>query len=352
MKNILALLLVTSTSITLAQIPSNGLVIHYPFSGNAIDASGNGFDGTVTGATLTTDRFSNTDASYNFDGSTDYVSIPASTQLQPDFPFSVALWLKIDAFSAVTSVAFINDEIPNIYSGCWILYSPIGAVSAGYGDGLGTGSQHRVTKHSNVQLGTTNWHFIVAVFNAENDIDLYIDCVEDPGYYSGSGNGFARSGNAGAVGRSLGHGTNSYHDGKIDDIRLYDRALTDLEIQFMCYESPCIEYVTVYDTIIVYDTLTASINVLGADDLVPVKIYPNPSSGSVFMELENYSELFSYSFRLLNALGQVVYQNEIVGKLNEIEGAEFYTSGNYILQLINPQGKIVSANKLIFTKKQ
>ena len=37
-------------------VPSNGLVAWWPFSGNANDASGNGNNGTVNGATLTTDR--------------------------------------------------------------------------------------------------------------------------------------------------------------------------------------------------------------------------------------------------------------------------------------------------------
>ena len=38
---------------------NNGLVAYYPFNGNANDASGNGNNGTVNGATLTTDRFGN-----------------------------------------------------------------------------------------------------------------------------------------------------------------------------------------------------------------------------------------------------------------------------------------------------
>ena len=37
----------------------SGLVAHYPFNGNANDESGNGNNGTVNGATHTTDRFGN-----------------------------------------------------------------------------------------------------------------------------------------------------------------------------------------------------------------------------------------------------------------------------------------------------
>jgi len=40
---------------------NDGLVAYYPFNGNANDESGNGNNGTVNGATLTTDRFGNAD---------------------------------------------------------------------------------------------------------------------------------------------------------------------------------------------------------------------------------------------------------------------------------------------------
>jgi hypothetical protein len=54
-----ALLVVTIFSITKAQVPSyvpsNGLVGWWPFNGNANDETGNGNNGTVNGATLTTD---------------------------------------------------------------------------------------------------------------------------------------------------------------------------------------------------------------------------------------------------------------------------------------------------------
>ena len=55
--------------------PLNGLVAWYPFNGDAIDASGNGNNGIVHGATLTTDRFGNTNAAYYFNGTTDYIEL-------------------------------------------------------------------------------------------------------------------------------------------------------------------------------------------------------------------------------------------------------------------------------------
>ncbi|MBK7031388.1 MAG: hypothetical protein IPH45_20325 [Bacteroidales bacterium] len=56
-------------------IPTNGLSAWYPFNGNANDLSGNGNDGTVNGATLTTDRFGNPNSAYSFNGTTDFIGI-------------------------------------------------------------------------------------------------------------------------------------------------------------------------------------------------------------------------------------------------------------------------------------
>ena len=55
-------------------VPTNGLVGWWPFNGNANDESGNGNDGTVNAATLTTDRFGIANKAYNFDGIDDYVN--------------------------------------------------------------------------------------------------------------------------------------------------------------------------------------------------------------------------------------------------------------------------------------
>jgi hypothetical protein len=52
---------------------TNGLMAYYPFNGNANDASGNGLNGSVVGASLTTDRFGNSNGAYYFDGNSSYI---------------------------------------------------------------------------------------------------------------------------------------------------------------------------------------------------------------------------------------------------------------------------------------
>ena len=79
---------------------TDGLVAHWALDGNAIDITGNLHDGTIVGATSTSDRFGNPDSAYAFDGN-DYISILDS----PDFtlgsnPFTIAAWSQISAYSS------------------------------------------------------------------------------------------------------------------------------------------------------------------------------------------------------------------------------------------------------------
>ena len=77
-------------------VPTNGLVVCYPFSGNANDASGNGKNGTVTGATLTADRFGNANSAYSFDGTSSYIYAGNISSLTGTSTSSttVSLWIN------------------------------------------------------------------------------------------------------------------------------------------------------------------------------------------------------------------------------------------------------------------
>ena len=83
-----------TTSCTSADLPANlqtGLVGYWPFCGNANDESGNGNNGTVNGATLTTDRFGNQDSAYIFEINDSFINIGSDNLLQfsNDFSYSV-----------------------------------------------------------------------------------------------------------------------------------------------------------------------------------------------------------------------------------------------------------------------
>jgi len=86
-------------------VPSNGLVGWYPFNGNANDESGNGNHGRLSGPILVNDRFSNLNSAYSFDGINDFISITATNNNQ-DFTFSI--W----AYVVVLKDNFIISNFP------------------------------------------------------------------------------------------------------------------------------------------------------------------------------------------------------------------------------------------------
>ena len=88
MKRIISTLIITAMTLILLPPASadlnDGLVAFWPFYGNAHDASGNGNDGVVYGATLCEDRFGTADSAYCFDGVDDYINI--GNKVKPTFP--------------------------------------------------------------------------------------------------------------------------------------------------------------------------------------------------------------------------------------------------------------------------
>ena len=69
------------------------LVAYYPFSGNALDSSGNGFHGTLLGAISTTDRSGKSNSAYRFIGNIK-IGIPALTPLNNSQKLTFSFWKR------------------------------------------------------------------------------------------------------------------------------------------------------------------------------------------------------------------------------------------------------------------
>lgn len=89
-----------------AQVITNGLVAWYPFNGNANDESGNGLDGTNFGASFVSDRFGDPASAAEFDGLTDFIQIPHHNAFNfgSDEDFTISLWVK----AAITQPSLLN----------------------------------------------------------------------------------------------------------------------------------------------------------------------------------------------------------------------------------------------------
>lgn len=73
-----------------------GLVAYYPFNGNANDESGNGNNGTIQNARLTSDRFGNTTSAIYLSGVNDYIALPGDI-MNGEREGTLSVWIKLDA---------------------------------------------------------------------------------------------------------------------------------------------------------------------------------------------------------------------------------------------------------------
>ena len=214
------------------QTLTDSLKAYYPFNGNSLDATGNGNNGVNYGATPIADRFGNLNEAYHFDGITNYIEFTATTSIHPTtFPISITAWIKVMPGSN-NNVYFCSNYTPGVYGGVWMA-APTGLIQINYGDGLGycTGAYRR-TKTGTTQINDGQWHYVVGVIRGAMDMDIYIDCQNDGGTYSGTGGSMVYlPSNTGRMGMFDCLNGNNYHFvGDIDDLRFYNRELTAFDV--------------------------------------------------------------------------------------------------------------------------
>ena len=233
-KNLFLFILVLFVTNLLFADLTDGLIGYYPFNGNANDESGNGNDLTVHGATLTYDRLGNENASFNFDGINDYLE----RFYDPDFTpgndnWTVSAWVKADSSGRIVSWYRCGAD-----PGCNSTDSALYGLSINNGNNAAWSVRddiaNDITLQSEIQIN--KWYLITGIFENDNDIiTLYIDGSLNTTDYSimtsltdgGTNIPFE----IGRVYRTGWGEPGEYFFGKIDDIRVYNRALSDDEIQ-------------------------------------------------------------------------------------------------------------------------
>lgn len=208
---------IVSLKYTISNFPSSGLVAQWLFSGNADDTSGNNLNGTNYGCTLTKDRFGNDNNAYSFSG-TSYVEVAHDDKLNC-YPISFSVWVK----------TFDNENDPVFKRGNWDggfyeLFCNLFRCKT-------TGSQSYLGTSYTSSIYDYKWHHLFSMFN-DTGIIIYYDGVfllkkdwdvtntklfnlTEPLY----------------IGRSNLSSYDRKFNGSIDDFRIYNRALTDSEIQ-------------------------------------------------------------------------------------------------------------------------
>ncbi|MFN6115017.1 MAG: LamG-like jellyroll fold domain-containing protein [Flavobacteriales bacterium] len=221
MRHLLTLLSIFTVLTLSAQVPSyvptNGLVGWWPFNGNANDESGNGNNGVVNGATLTEDRFGNTDAAYSFDGVNDFISMSANLN-----SYSISLWFRYDNIPAQFGDLYhYENSYANITNDS-LLY-----VRAQYP------SPPSIGVITNYILIPVQWHHILVNYNAQTDvIDVFVENVNQYTSSSASGGVYNNwENNDTMYWGAFVLNNNNFFTGKLDDIGIWNRALDECEIQ-------------------------------------------------------------------------------------------------------------------------
>ncbi len=201
---------------------TDGLVAYYPFDGNADDSSGNGNDGTVYGATLTTDRNNNSNSAYDFDGSNDHILVADDDLLDLIGEYSYGFWVYPESFG-------------NHYTGL-LLYGMATQDYAHYGMSFDTGGElvlwsgggSRTDIKSNYQLGLNNWSHILVTHEGSgiNETKLFVNGEHVESFTMSN----ATASSSDPVIYIGDWWSSHYFDGKIDDIRIWNRSLSQTEV--------------------------------------------------------------------------------------------------------------------------
>ncbi len=258
MKKQLLFMFTALCSITaMAQVPTyapaNGLVAWYSFTGNANDGSGNSYNGTATGATLTTDRYGSANNAYYFNGSSRVDCPYDSLRKLIDYhrSFTVNLWFNRDA-SGNICLACPQERTLFAFDGANT--SPYKRVYASMGQpnsasfGVNAGRYNAATMNNIGDVGTigyadsalyvqpSTWYNFTYVYDG-SQISLYINgqlmlmvpFTSNIPYF-----GSSMSGNDSYVQSFVIGAKNENNEipfsGKLDDIGVWKRALTQCEI--------------------------------------------------------------------------------------------------------------------------
>lgn len=200
-----------------------GIPTSYPETGTTwTDLSGKGHNGTISGTTYTTNEGGN----LIFNGTSDKAAYTTGGFLPTgDSVKTIMFWYKPNAGMSTSNIAFgygcsnaegmsCSSQGAGTYLGAWANTSSIGVhLETCQVSGPATPSP------------TSGWHLYTAVFNGNNTVTFYVDgaspiIVTPP----------CTVNTAAGTGFSVGVGRWGYYSGSINDIRVYNKALSADEV--------------------------------------------------------------------------------------------------------------------------
>jgi len=205
-----------------AQDLMEGLIAYWNFndgSGDtALDSSGNGHDGTLNGDPEWVDGYFG--GALEFDGNGDEVNVPFDDALSPEETFTVCLWANVAPGSSGHRAPISNRD-DNPLAG-YIIYAEPGNTWQYW---IGTGAWN-ILQGPAVEFG--EWTHLTAIYS-EGAQKLYVN-----GELAGESAGVLEINSTNNLLIGAGANERATHEylfvGQVDDVRIYDRVLTEEEI--------------------------------------------------------------------------------------------------------------------------
>ena len=241
-------------------VPTNGLIGSWPFNGNANDESGNGNNGTVNGATLTADRNGLANNAYNFNGLQN-ILVQHNNSFNMGYNFSISVWFTVNDFNKVRTLINKNSigEGKLDYFNIGILPST-GTLYTQFGNG------NLIDNIISPNIPNLNvWYN--AIFTVDDSVKLFVNGQLIEKHWRT----ITPLENTEKI--SFGYWQNqshTYHNGKLDDIGIWNRALTQQEITSL-YAGCNDETAT-----------TNSLNGIVLKNSQPINLTASPSLGGQF----------------------------------------------------------------------
>jgi len=193
---------------------TDGLVGLWSFNGQdisgatAYDRSGQGNDGTITGATTINGKVGQ---ALNFNGSTGFVNIPYDSSLSPGSDMTMSFWIYWSGKSGDNNILTQESAYEVRVNGGQISYA----------------TNPWAWRGSNSPVSQDTWHHVVVTNDADGQQEIYIDGAET--FSTASGGSISSQAVDVTIGRRTCCG-GSYFDGNIDEVRIYNRALNPAEV--------------------------------------------------------------------------------------------------------------------------
>lgn len=218
---------------------TQGLAGWWTMNGNADDSSGNGNNGAITEAVLTTDRNGQINKAYDFDGTNDMIQTGTSSVLNLTSELTYSAWFYIDTGNSGWQRPL--QKFQNLSDGNGIPYGiQYGTTAKKWGCEYRNAAQ---TEYPNIRSGITydsgSWYHVVCVASKTSSVKfaLYVN-----GALAGSQSTWFTSGDIDSGSRPITFGgarnAGTYWNGKIDDVRIYNRALPASEVSSLFSAGP------------------------------------------------------------------------------------------------------------------